>query len=79
MADLSPAALRRFIDATVAKVVEATGLPIEEARVAAVSLLPPFEEDDAGNILLRDEEGRFVGSVPADEIDPYEILERLDA
>lgn len=78
MADLNPEALRRFIDAIVPRIVELTGLSREQAKVAAVSLIPPFEEDGAGNILLRDEEGRLVGSVSAAEIDPCEVLEGIE-
>jgi len=78
MADLSPSALRRFIDATAPKVVEATGLPVDEARVAAVSLVPPFEEDGEGNAVLRLEGGQIVGRVPLAELDPYDVLEGLE-
>lgn len=78
MSDLSVKALERFVAAVLPKVIALTGLPREDAEIAAVSLLPPVEEDDAGNILLRDEEGRLVGSVPADEIDPYEVLEAIE-
>jgi len=78
MADLNPAALDRFIGATVQKVIEVTGLAVDEARVAAVSLVPPFEEDENGNAVLRLEDGQIVGRVPLAELDPYAVLEGLE-
>ena len=78
MADLNPAALDRFIGATVQKVIEVTGLAADEARVAAVDLVPPFEEDGRGNAVLRGEAGQVIGLVPLAELDPYEVLEGLE-
>lgn len=79
MADLSPEALERFIEAVLPKVLEVTGLSREEAEVAAVSLVPPLEQDEAGDIILRGEDGQLVGLMPAGALDPYEILEGLEA
>ncbi len=77
MADLSPEALDRFVEAVLPKVLEVTGLQGEAAEVAAVSLVPPFEEDEAGNLVLRGEDDHVVGRIPAGELDPYEVLEGL--
>lgn len=78
MADLSEKDLERFIEAVLPKVLEVTGLTGEAAEVAAVSLVPPFEEDEVGNLVLRGEDDQVVGRIPAGELDPYAVLEGLE-
>ena len=76
MADLSPLALKRFLDAVTPQVVAATGLPRENARSVAVSLIPPFAADGT-DLLLRNPDGVTVGRIPMAELDPVAVLEAI--
>ncbi len=78
MAVMSPRALGWFIEAVLPTVVELTGLPPEEASVAAESLVPPFEQDDEGKIILRGGDGKVVGLVSMDDINPYDVLDDIE-
>ena len=78
MAELSPRALGWFIEAVLPVVMERTGLPREEAAVAAESLVPPFEQDEEGNIVLRGADGRVVGSVSKDDVNPFDVIDDIE-
>ena len=78
MAELSPRALGWFIEAVLPVVMERTGLPREEAAIAAESLVPPFEQDDDGNIVLRGADGEIVGVVSKDDINPFDVIDDIE-
>lgn len=78
MADLSPEMADLLTDELVARIVTLTGLPEVTAREVAVSAIPPYDIDGE-EILLRDSNGAIVARVGESDLDPYEILERIDA
>jgi hypothetical protein len=78
MAELSPRALGWFIEAVLPVVMERTGLPREEAAVAAESLVPPFEQDEEGNIVLRGADGTIVGAVSKDDVNPFDVIDDIE-
>lgn len=78
MAELSPRALGWFIEAVLPVVMERTGLPREEAAIAAASLVPPFEQDDEGSIVLRGADGEIVGVVSKDDINPFDVIDDIE-
>lgn len=78
MAELSPRALGWFIEAVLPAVMERTGLPREQAAVAAESLVPPFEQDEEGNIVLRGADGKVVGAVSKDDVNPFDVIDDIE-
>lgn len=78
MADLNEETEALLVDRLTARIVALSGLDETVAREVAISAIPPYDLEGE-QVILRDLTGAVVARVPEEALDPYGILESIDA